>query len=203
MSRTLAHQYFSEIVTRYLNRSSVLIWELGNELNLLVDLPPPVCGNVEYLFSVFDATVSILSWGGPGSWRDIMQECHIWRALLKGTLYIEINSMWVRLFLKCVDRILRNAQPMRFFLRITLPNGATANRFVLHPRWQGMYFLCNALVNVLSHFYPIMWARRHSVKLNSSNIATFQRLCSDFAVWVRDFWRYALWFWTLCNTHRE
>ena len=49
-SRHLALQYFGEIVSRYNNRSAVLLWELGNELNLQVNLPPPWCGS-EQCFS--------------------------------------------------------------------------------------------------------------------------------------------------------
>ena len=41
--RQLAVAYFGELVARYANRSSVLAWELGNELNLRVNLPAPSC----------------------------------------------------------------------------------------------------------------------------------------------------------------
>ena len=44
VSRRLALEYFAQFVTRYRNRSSLLLWELGNELNLQVNLPPPHCG---------------------------------------------------------------------------------------------------------------------------------------------------------------
>ena len=44
VSRHLVLQYFSQFVKRYRNRTSVLLWELGNELNLLTNLPPPHCG---------------------------------------------------------------------------------------------------------------------------------------------------------------
>lgn len=37
-------QYFGEVVTRYSNRKGVLFWELGNELNLMVNNPAPWCG---------------------------------------------------------------------------------------------------------------------------------------------------------------
>lgn len=38
----MMQRYVHDLVTRYQNRSAVLMWELGNELNLRVDLPPPV-----------------------------------------------------------------------------------------------------------------------------------------------------------------
>ena len=41
-SRKLALEYFGEFTARYHNRSSILMWELGNELNLQVNLPPPL-----------------------------------------------------------------------------------------------------------------------------------------------------------------
>ena len=37
-------EYFNQIVNRYKGRRSVLFWELGNELNLMANLPPPWCG---------------------------------------------------------------------------------------------------------------------------------------------------------------
>ena len=40
----LQSKYFTELVTRYKDRKGVLFWELGNELNLQVNLPPPWCG---------------------------------------------------------------------------------------------------------------------------------------------------------------
>ena len=40
----LQAKYFAELVTRYKDRKGVLFWELGNELNLQVNLPPPWCG---------------------------------------------------------------------------------------------------------------------------------------------------------------
>ena len=43
----LQQRYFREIVARYEARESVLFWELGNELNLLVNLPPAAVGNDE------------------------------------------------------------------------------------------------------------------------------------------------------------
>ena len=45
VGRGLANKYFTQIVTRYAKRDCVLLWELGNELNLQVDLPPPKCGD--------------------------------------------------------------------------------------------------------------------------------------------------------------
>eukprot|EP01044_Picomonas_judraskeda_P005722 COSAG03_NODE_548_length_7000_cov_2.644110_7_plen_519_part_00 len=45
VGRGLATRYFTQIVTRYATRDCVLLWELGNELNLQVDLPPPKCGD--------------------------------------------------------------------------------------------------------------------------------------------------------------
>ena len=41
---SLQTRYFKELVTRYKERKGVLFWELGNELNLQVNLPPPWCG---------------------------------------------------------------------------------------------------------------------------------------------------------------
>ena len=41
---TLNLQYFGEVVARYSSRKSVLFWELGNELNLMVNNPAPWCG---------------------------------------------------------------------------------------------------------------------------------------------------------------
>jgi endo-1,4-beta-mannosidase len=49
-AQALAFKYFEELVSRYQNRSAVLLWELGNELNLQVNLPPPWCGH-EQCFS--------------------------------------------------------------------------------------------------------------------------------------------------------
>ena len=40
VSRHMALRYFSQFVARYRQRPSVLLWELGNELNLLTNLPP-------------------------------------------------------------------------------------------------------------------------------------------------------------------
>ena len=37
-SRALAHRYYEEFVSRYHSRECVLLWELGNEFNLLVNL---------------------------------------------------------------------------------------------------------------------------------------------------------------------
>ena len=45
VGRGLANKYFAQIVTRYAKRDCVLLWELGNELNLQVNLPPPNCGD--------------------------------------------------------------------------------------------------------------------------------------------------------------
>jgi len=45
VGRGLANKYFAQIVTRYTKRDCVLLWELGNELNLQVNLPPPKCGD--------------------------------------------------------------------------------------------------------------------------------------------------------------
>ena len=45
IGRQLAVRYVSTFVQRYANRSSILLWELGNELNLQVNLPPPWCGD--------------------------------------------------------------------------------------------------------------------------------------------------------------
>ena len=45
VGRGLANKYFAQIVTRYTERDCVLLWELGNELNLQVNLPPPKCGD--------------------------------------------------------------------------------------------------------------------------------------------------------------
>ena len=41
MSRQLALEYFGQFSKRYVARPSLLLWELGNELNLMVNLPPP------------------------------------------------------------------------------------------------------------------------------------------------------------------
>jgi len=43
VSQQLALQYFDDLVRRYASHSSVLFWELGNELNNMVNLPPPWC----------------------------------------------------------------------------------------------------------------------------------------------------------------
>lgn len=43
VGRGLATKYFTQIVTRYAKHDCVLLWELGNELNLQVNLPPPKC----------------------------------------------------------------------------------------------------------------------------------------------------------------
>ena len=40
----LQSRYFTELVGRYAARKGVLAWELGNELNLMVNLPSPWCG---------------------------------------------------------------------------------------------------------------------------------------------------------------
>ena len=45
MSYSLQSQYFHDIVTRYRGRPGILAWELGNELNLQTNLPPPFCGD--------------------------------------------------------------------------------------------------------------------------------------------------------------
>ena len=45
VGRGLANTYFEQIVSRYAKRDCVLLWELGNELNLQVNLPPPKCGD--------------------------------------------------------------------------------------------------------------------------------------------------------------
>eukprot|EP00040_Diaphanoeca_grandis_P005351 m.32492 g.32492 ORF g.32492 m.32492 type:complete len:460 (+) comp16652_c0_seq2:92-1471(+) len=45
ISRQLILTYFEEFTQRYANRSSILMWELGNELNLMTNLPPPWCGS--------------------------------------------------------------------------------------------------------------------------------------------------------------
>lgn len=42
VSFTYMTTYIRELVDRYRDRHCVLLWELGNELNLMVDLPPPV-----------------------------------------------------------------------------------------------------------------------------------------------------------------
>lgn len=53
IAQTLAMQYFKEIVSRYANKKSVLLWELGNELNLMVSLPSGACG-AEQCFNTAD-----------------------------------------------------------------------------------------------------------------------------------------------------
>ena len=45
MSYSLQSQYFHDIITRYRGRPGILAWELGNELNLQTNLPPPFCGD--------------------------------------------------------------------------------------------------------------------------------------------------------------
>lgn len=52
VGRTLANKYFTQIVTRYAKRDCVLLWELGNELNLQVNLPPPRCDPKAKCFGV-------------------------------------------------------------------------------------------------------------------------------------------------------
>ena len=54
ISRTLALQYFSDFASRYKARKSLLLWELGNELNLELNLPPPHCDAVEQCFGTAD-----------------------------------------------------------------------------------------------------------------------------------------------------
>ncbi|KAL1499150.1 hypothetical protein AB1Y20_013661 [Prymnesium parvum] len=44
LARALARRYASEMSRRYARRGSVLLWEIGNELNLLANQPPPLCG---------------------------------------------------------------------------------------------------------------------------------------------------------------
>jgi hypothetical protein len=44
VSQTLAMRYFKEIASRYASRKGVLLWELGNELNLMVNLPSKSSG---------------------------------------------------------------------------------------------------------------------------------------------------------------
>lgn len=44
VSRGLANKYFDQLVSRYSSREAVLFWELGNELNLNVNLAPKFCG---------------------------------------------------------------------------------------------------------------------------------------------------------------
>jgi len=51
VSRGLAERYFSEFVHRYKDRRSLLLWELGNELNLLANLPPPHCSPTRMCFN--------------------------------------------------------------------------------------------------------------------------------------------------------
>ena len=41
VSRQLALEYFGQFSRRYFSRPSLLFWELGNELNLMSNLPPP------------------------------------------------------------------------------------------------------------------------------------------------------------------
>ena len=43
-SRRLAVEYAGQFAQRYADRERLLLWELGNELNLMVNLPPPACG---------------------------------------------------------------------------------------------------------------------------------------------------------------
>ena len=52
VGRRLANKYFTQIATRYAKRDSVLLWELGNELNLQLDLPPPKCHPTAKCFGV-------------------------------------------------------------------------------------------------------------------------------------------------------
>ena len=42
VSRQLALDYFGQFSKRYFSRPSLLFWELGNELNLMSNLPPPL-----------------------------------------------------------------------------------------------------------------------------------------------------------------
>lgn len=51
VSYQLAATYFQEFATRYASRSSLFLWELGNELNLLVTLPPPSCHPQQFCFN--------------------------------------------------------------------------------------------------------------------------------------------------------
>lgn len=50
-SRKYAVDYVRTFTTRYSNRSSLFFWELGNELNLLVDLPRPHCHPTQQCFN--------------------------------------------------------------------------------------------------------------------------------------------------------
>ena len=50
-SRKYAVDYIRTFTTSYINRSSLFFWELGNELNLLVDLPSPHCHPTQQCFN--------------------------------------------------------------------------------------------------------------------------------------------------------
>jgi hypothetical protein len=51
VARGLAVRYFTEFVQRYKDRRSLLLWELGNELNLVTNLPPPHCSPTRMCFN--------------------------------------------------------------------------------------------------------------------------------------------------------
>ena len=63
-------RYASTFVARYANRSSILLWELGNELNLQVNLPPPWCGdeqcfNTDEMVTFTKAMATAIRGGDP------------------------------------------------------------------------------------------------------------------------------------------
>lgn len=51
VSRGIANMYFTQFVRRYHGRRSLLMWELGNELNLMPNLPPPHCSESDHCFN--------------------------------------------------------------------------------------------------------------------------------------------------------
>mmetsp|Transcript_11824 Transcript_11824/g.30382 ORF Transcript_11824/g.30382 Transcript_11824/m.30382 type:complete len:444 (+) Transcript_11824:226-1557(+) len=67
----LNQEYFAQVVTRYAGRRGILAWELGNELNLMVNLPPPWCGaapcfNTSAMVRYETALVDIIHAKDPG-----------------------------------------------------------------------------------------------------------------------------------------
>eukprot|EP00039_Didymoeca_costata_P006827 m.93735 g.93735 ORF g.93735 m.93735 type:complete len:423 (-) comp13409_c0_seq1:189-1457(-) len=44
VSRLFLEKYTTQLITRYKEKKHILLWELGNELNLRTNLPPPHCG---------------------------------------------------------------------------------------------------------------------------------------------------------------
>ena len=77
VSRRVALQYFNDLVTRYASNPSILFWELGNELNLMVNLPAPHCDpaeqcfNTDQMVALTESLVAAVNNADPSSNRPI------------------------------------------------------------------------------------------------------------------------------------